>query len=228
MSKQRPAGGAPRDGRRAAWLAMAATPVLIAGASLALLFNPWWVLPAQQRAGVTGTTGLPEAEVARITGVLISDATVGPPDFAVTVGGTPVLDAAERGHMRDVFGVLRAFEVVVALAAAAMIGLGIRNRASARWWRAVGRAALATAVVGSGVGILFALFFDAAWLAFQRVFFAEGSFSFDPRVERLTQLFPISFWTEAATTVFIVGVSISLALWLGSRHLASRSRARLG
>ena len=228
MSKQHSAARPPREARRAAWLAAAATPVLIAGASLALLFNPMWVLPAQQRAGVAGIAGLPEAEVARITKALISDATIGPPDFVVAIGGTPVLDAAERGHMRDVFGVVRAFEVVVALAAAAMIGSGIQSCRNARWWRSVSRAALATAAVGASAGVLFVAFFDAAWLAFHQVFFPEGNFSFDPRVERLTQLFPTSFWTESAAAVFIVGVSISLALWLGSRYLASRLEIHLG
>ncbi len=207
---------------RSARLAAVATPIVIAGASLALLFNPWWVFPAQQRAGVAALTGYSDADVARITGSLIGDVTLGPPDFAVTDQGRPVLDDAERGHMRDVFGVLRAFDLIVALAALALVTLGIRCRGEGSWWRAVGRAALAMAVVGTSVGILFAAFFDAAWLAFHEIFFPGGNYLFDSRSERLTQLFPTAFWMDAATTVFIVGVSMSLAVWTGARYIASR------
>lgn len=210
----------PRRGRWAAWLSSAATPILIAGASLALLFNAWWVIPAQQRAGVAAITGLTNEEVARITGALIHDVTVGPPDFSVEVAGTPVLDASERGHMRDVYGVLRAFGALVGLAAAALAVLGIRHRREAWWWRAVGRGALATAGVGAAVGLLFVAFFDTAWLAFHLVFFPEGNFSFDPRIERLTQLFPTAFWTDAATSVFVAGVAIAVAAWALTRGVA--------
>ncbi len=216
---------APAPGRWAAMLSAAATPVLIAGASLVLLFNPWWVIPAQQRAGVAAITGLPEAEVARITTAIIGDVTIGPPDFAVAIDGAPVLDAAERGHMRDVYGVLRAFAVLVALAGSAVAVLGLRHRREAKWWRAVGRAALATAAIGAGAGLLFVVFFDAAWLAFHAVFFPEGNFSFDPRVERLTQLFPTAFWTDAAATVFALGVAMAVAAWLISRRVARRLEA---
>jgi len=219
------AGKAPAHRRWVTLLASAATPVVIAGASLALLFNPWWVLPAQQRAGVAAITGLPDAEVARITTAIIGDATIGPPDFAVATDGAPVLDVAERGHMRDVYGVLRAFAVLSAIAGSAVAVLGLRHRREAWWWRAVGRAALATAVIGVGAGLLFVAFFDAAWLAFHAVFFPEGNFAFDPRVERLTQLFPTSFWTDAATTVFAVGVAFAAAVWLISRHVARRLEA---
>ena len=207
---------------RSATLAPLATPVVIAGASLALLFNPWWVLPAQHRASVAGITGLPESEVARITESLIHDVVIGPPDFAVDVDGAPVLDAAERGHMRDVFGVLRVFEAVVLIAWATVVSLGVRHRADPRLWRAVGRAGLATAAVGIGAGVVFAVFFDAAWLAFHQMFFPEGNFSFDARVERLPQLFPTAFWTYAAITIFGVGVAISLAVWAVARLIARR------
>ncbi|MHB8961123.1 MAG: lipoprotein intramolecular transacylase Lit [Candidatus Limnocylindrales bacterium] len=208
--------------RWATWLTAAATPVLIAGASLALLFNPWWVLPAQQRAGVASITGFPQAEVERITTAIIRDVTLGPPDFAVAMDGAPVLGAAEAGHMRDVYGVLRAFGMLVLLAGATVVVLGARHRGDGWWWRAVGRAALVTAMVGAGTGLLFVAFFDAAWLAFHLVFFPEGNFSFDPKVERLTQLFPTAFWTDAAASVFVVGVVIAAAVWLGSRRVARR------
>ncbi len=212
---------APARRRLVTALTFAATPVLIAGASLALLFNPWWVLPAQQRAGVAAITGLPQAEVARVTTAIIADVTVGPPDFAVAIDGAPVLDTAERGHMRDVYGVLRVFAGLVVLAGVTLAVLGIRHRGDGWWWRAVARAGLATAAVGVVTGVLFAAFFDAAWPAFHAVFFPQGNSSFDPRVERLTQLFPTPFWTDAATTVFAAGVLIAVVVWLIARRLGS-------
>ena len=42
------------------------------------------------------------------------------------------------------------------------------------------------------------LFFDAAFLAFHLIFFPQGNFAFDPRTQRLVQLFPERFWSDTA------------------------------
>ncbi len=195
---------------------------MIAGLSLALLFNSLWVLPAQRRADVPAITAWPAAEVARITESLIADVTLGPPDFAVSSGGQIVLDAAERGHMRDVYLVIRAFAALVAVAAMTLAILAVRYRREAWWWRRLGQAAIGAAIVAIVAGVVFALFFDQAWLAFHLVFFPEGNFTFDARVERLTQLFPVAFWTESVMAVFGLGLLLAGLVWTVARLIARR------
>ena len=74
------------------------------------------------------------------------------------------------------------------------------------------------------VGLLGVVFFDTAFEIFHQTFFPAGSYLFDPRTERLVQLFPQQFWVES--TIAVGGVLVGLALglaWLGGR----RARAAL-
>ncbi|HEY3546347.1 MAG TPA: DUF1461 domain-containing protein [Propionicimonas sp.] len=193
----------------------------IAAVALAALFNPVWIGPAQERSGVPSITGWSTAEVERITGSILQDVLLGPPAFAMSgPGGQAVLDEAERGHMRDVYAVLRAFALVVLLAGGVGALLLWRHRSEAAAWRAVARGAAILAIAGVVMAVLVAFFFDAAFLAFHLVFFPQGNFSFDPATERLTQLFPGQFWTESAAAVVMVGLVLSLATWFLARRRA--------
>jgi uncharacterized membrane protein len=71
-------------------------------------------------------------------------------------------------------------------------------------------------VVVAGVAVLVA--FDALFEVFHRLFFAGGSYTFDPGTERLVQLFPFAFWSE---TTMAVGVVI-LVLCAVAAALAGR------
>jgi uncharacterized protein (TIGR03382 family) len=55
---------------------------------------------------------------------------------------------------------------------------------------------------------------------FHEAFFPAGSFLFDPRTERLVQLFPEQFWVESATGVGIVVVVLGLVLAVLARRRA--------
>ena len=68
-------------------------------------------------------------------------------------------------------------------------------------------------------GVLALVFFDAAFALFHRLFFAEGSWTFDAGTERLVQLFPYQFWVESTIVVGVVVVALSLLLaWVGRRR----------
>lgn len=69
-------------------------------------------------------------------------------------------------------------------------------------------------VIGGVIGIGVLFFFDAAFLLFHRVFFAQGNFTFDPRTQRLVQLLPDQFWTESVTAVALVGFAIAVLVTL--------------
>jgi len=73
---------------------------------------------------------------------------------------------------------------------------------------AAGATALGIAVVG--LGLLATVAFDALFELFHRLFFAGGTYLFDPRTERLVQLFPDAFWFE--TSVLLAGVIVLLVI----------------
>jgi hypothetical protein len=100
--------------------------------------------------------------------------------------------------------------LVAALAAAMLASLGLASRGARWFWRAVqvGGKLLAGGVVVVGLG--FAVFFDQAFELFHELFFQAGTYSFDPRTEKLVQLFPDQFWSE--TSVALAGAVLALAL----------------
>jgi Predicted membrane protein len=157
-----------------------------------------------------------------VTDSILADLIVGPPEFAVAVDGQPVLDAAERFHMVDVRNVLLPFGALLAIATVTLGAIVAVNRRSDWLWRAIARGSGALALVGIVVGVAALFFFDAAFLLFHLVFFPQGNFSFDPRTERLTQLFPDQFWTETSIGIAIVGLVIATGLSLGARWKAAR------
>ena len=63
-------------------------------------------------------------------------------------------------------------------------------------------------------GVVATFFFDQAFEVFHELFFPSGSFTFDPRTDKLVQLFPFDFWSE--TTIALGGFILLLAavVWL--------------
>jgi uncharacterized membrane protein len=118
-----------------------------------------------------------------VTGSILSDLVFGPPKFEATLPGAaaPVLDASERGHMADVRTVLMDLGAVALMAAILLLLVGFVARGRRWFWRAVAAGArlLIAGVVVVGIG--FALFFDQAFELFHEIFFAPGTYMFDPR-----------------------------------------------
>jgi integral membrane protein (TIGR01906 family) len=201
--------------RLAALLVEISTPCVVVGVAVLLFLNPVWVGFDQDRSDVAALTGYSPAEVRQVTGSILSDLVFGPPTFGVAVNGAPVLDERERSHMADVRTVLLELGLVALAAALALIGVGIASRGAAWFWSAVGaggRLLVAAVVV---VGLAFAIFFEQAFELFHEIFFPPGTYSFDPRTEKLVQLFPDQFWSETsvgiAATVLVLGVAVVLA-----------------
>ena len=213
----------------AAILVGVATPIVIVGVALALLLTPAWIGFEQERSGVPALIGFGPDQVRRVTGSIVSDLVVGPPSFAVAVAvaGQPVLDASERSHMADVRGVLMAFAAVAAIALAALLALVVPNRHRPWAWRSVSRGAAGLAVAVVGLGAWVVASFDTAFLAFHLIAFPEGNYSFDPRTERLVQLFPERFWSDTAIAMglLLLTASIATAALAGRR---ARRRATPG
>jgi integral membrane protein (TIGR01906 family) len=126
--------------------------------------------------------------------------------------------------MRDVRGVFAGFGLLVLVAAGFLVyaARSARERDSRReLWSAVRRGAAGLAVAIAIIGAVSIVAFDAAFEAFHQLFFAAGTYLFDPATSRLVQLFPDRFWSETTLAVGAVGLVLALGTtWLASRRLA--------
>lgn len=203
-----------------------AAVIVIIGVAVAALFNPLWIGFEQERSGVPAITGWTSEQVRTATGSILADVLIGPPLFAAAVNGSPVLDAAERSHMVDVRNVVLPTAMVFAIAVALLAALFATSRRRAWFWHAIAVGSGTLTVVGVAVGIAVLFFFDTAFLLFHLIFFPQGNFSFDPRTQRLTQLFPDQFWTETAIAIAVVGLLIAVSMTVVARRQAARLRGR--
>ena len=182
--------------------------VLITLVGPLLLFNPWFTSALQSRHAVAQSFGVSQAEVDRVTGDILGDLYVGGSFDAALEPGAPLLDESERSHMHDVSRLVRILVGVALVAAAVALASGMTLRGER------GRLGLALLVAGGVIGTIavvlaavFALAFEAAFLAFHEVFFPPGTYLFADG-SNLIALFPEGFWFDAALAA---GASIVLA-----------------
>jgi integral membrane protein (TIGR01906 family) len=202
--------------RIAAVLTAIATAFVITAIAIVPFLTPAWVSFEQGRTGAPQLTGYTTDELRTATDAILADLVLGPPAFDVEIGGVPVLVERERSHMRDVRGVFAGFALIAIVAAAGLIAafvLARRMGHADRAWSAIraGAGGLAIGVVIAGAIAFFA--FDAAFEVFHRLFFAGGSYTFDPGTDRLVQLFPFAFWSETTMAVGAVIIALSLVVW---------------
>jgi integral membrane protein (TIGR01906 family) len=198
-------------GGAAAVLIGLATALAIVAIVLPLFLNPVWVAFEQGRAEAAAWTGFSEPDLRAATDAILADLVIGPPDFDVAVAGQPVLIERERGHMRDVRGVFAGFYAVTLVAGLGALIVAARRHGAdrARTWHSVrtGATVLIAVLVAGGIVSFFA--FDTLFEVFHQVFFAGGSYTFDPATERLVQLFPFQFWQETAIVVGAVCIVVA-------------------
>ena len=199
-------------------LVAVATIVLIIGLSVVVFLNPMWVGFEQDRSGAEQATGYSSVQTHDVTNGVLSDLVLGPPAFAQMVDGSPVFSDRERSHLADVRSVFSAFGILVLLAAFVLVGARLVARGAPWYRRAIGLGAVVLfgAVIVGGIVSLVA--FDQAFEVFHELFFAGGTYLFDPATDRLVQLFPIQFWEE---TTFALGLLLlivsTIVAWLGLR-----------
>ena len=199
--------------------AAVATPFVIVAAAVLLFLNPIWVGFDQDRSNVAGLTGYTPQQVRDVTGSILSDLVFGPPAFDVAVDGQPVLDVRERGHMADVRTVLAVLGGAALVSAVLLVGIGVASRGRRWFWRA---AAAGASVLAAGVivvGLAFAVFFDQAFGLFHEIFFPPGTYTFDPRTEKLVQLFPDQFWSETSVALAVAVLILSVGVAYAGRRL---------
>lgn len=193
-----------------------ATALAILAIVMPLFLNPVWVAFEQDRSQAAAWTGFSPTDLRAATDAILADLVFGPPEFDVAVAGQAVLDARERSHMRDVRTVFMGFFAVTAVLIVAGVAVALRRRAldRASSWRAVRNGALGLIVGLVLVGGYAFIAFDILFEVFHRLFFAGGSYTFDPATERLVQLFPFAFWQETAIALGVAAIVVAIGVSL--------------
>jgi integral membrane protein (TIGR01906 family) len=194
--------------RAAAFATGLAAAIVVIAIAIVPFLSPAWVSFEQGRTHAAELTGYDSAELGVATNAILHDLVIGPPSFDVEARGRPVLEERERTHMRDVRGVFAGFGLLAVVSGIALVVLSVGARRMGhpeRAWAAIAAGMRGLIVVVIAAGVLVAVAFDAVFELFHRLFFPGGSYTFDPRTDRLVQLFPFDFWSE---TTIVLGVLI--------------------
>ena len=207
--------------RAVALVVAVSTIVVLVGVGLAPFWSPIWVYPAQDRAHAEIWTGWPSDVVHSVTGSILHDVIIGPPDFAQVVDGRPVLTDGERAHMRDVHSVLSEVAVVVAAAALVLLA-GWRLTRKTAFWNAVRTGGAVLGVSVAALGVMSVVAFDAVFELMHRLLFPAGTYAFEPS-SRLLQLFPEQLFFESGIALGAVLIVLALIVVMAAGRLARRA-----
>jgi integral membrane protein (TIGR01906 family) len=205
--------------RIAAILIGLATAIVIIAIAILPFMTPQWVAFEQERSQATAWAGFTTDQLRTASDAILADLIFGS-DYTVQVDGRAVLNEREQAHMADVRTVFRGLWVL-AIVSVVVLVVTTRRRDRSATWRAVRGGALGLTVGVVVLGVVALVAFDQLFEAFHEVFFPPGSFLFDPRTDRLVQLFPFQFWQETAIAVGIVIIVIALGVaWVAGRRAA--------
>ena len=201
---------------RRSLLALAAAALAI-GATTAIFLTPPVVhllLSVSDAHTVLGVEPrVAEALSDALVGDLLTDGA-----FDTPLGDAPLLSAGERSHLVDVGALLRA---VLAAGLGGLVTLAIARTRRRAWLRVAIRDGAALIVGGALVAAAaFTLAFDATFSFFHGLFFAAGTWTFNPATDRLVQLYPQEFWTLAALLFCLALALLSFAAY----RMTARSR----
>ena len=201
---------------RRSLLALAAAALAI-GTTTAIFLTPPVVHLLLSISGSHTVLGV-ESRVAEalsdsLVGDLLTDGA-----FDAHLGDTPLLSAGERSHLVDVGALLR---TVLVAGFGGLIALLLAHTHRRAWLRVAMRDGAALIAGGAlAAAAAFTLAFDAAFSFFHGLFFAAGTWTFNPATDRLVQLYPETFWTLAAL-LFCIALAL---LALASYRMTARTR----
>jgi integral membrane protein (TIGR01906 family) len=187
-------------------LALAAAALAI-GATTAIFLTPPVIHILLRASDASTVLGVEPAVADALSDALVGDLLTDGA-FAAPLGDAPLLSAGERSHLADVGGLLRSV-LVGGLGGLIVLALArLRRRA---WLRAAIRDGAALIVGGALLAAAaFTLAFDATFTFFHGLFFASGTWTFNPATDRLVQLYPESFWILAALLFCLALAALSL------------------
>jgi integral membrane protein (TIGR01906 family) len=207
----------PRGGAFATFLVPLATVLAIMALAILPLLTPWFTHRAIQAAGADTILVTPD-QVYEMSDRTIAEMLVGPGTFAFL----DFYDESEAAHLRDarlLLYLLLGAGLVSAIAIAVTLARGLDRRPI---WRGIGRggAIVVTGVIILAIGGLLA--FGPLFELFHRVFFPGGNYAFDPRTQRLVQLYPFAFWQIAAAAYGGLAFTFGSVTWVVGRWKAGQ------
>jgi integral membrane protein (TIGR01906 family) len=201
-----------------------ATAIVIIAIAILSFLSPEWVAYEQGRAQATAWTGYTTQELRTATDAILSDLIFGG-GFDVQVNGQTVLEPREQAHMADVRSVFRGLWILAAISIVVLI-VASRRPDRGRMWRSVRNGARVLAVAVVALGVVGLVAFDQLFETFHEIFFPAGSFLFDPRTDKLVQLFPFDFWQDTALVVGAVIVLLAIVVaFIAGRRAARTTHA---
>ena len=210
--------------RLAAIVIALATAIVIVTVVILPFLTPQWIGFEQGRAQADAWTGYTTQQLRTATDAIVGDLVFGG-DYAVTIDGQLVLDPRERSHMVDVRTVFRGLWILATISVVVLV-VAARRADRAATWRAVRGGAIGLAVGTVVLGVVGLVAFDQLFEAFHEIFFPAGSFLFDPRADKLVQLFPFDFWQETALVVGAAMIVVSLVVAVVAGRRAARAGER--
>jgi integral membrane protein (TIGR01906 family) len=213
----------PRGGAFGAILIPVATVLVILALAILPLLTPWFIHPAIRASGGADVLVTPD-QAFMVSDLTVAEMLVGPGTFSFRgPGGDPrFYDESEAAHLRDarmlLYLLLGAGAISVVTIAVALA----RSPDRRQTWRGIARGGL---VLVAGVIILAIgglLAFGPLFELFHRVFFPGGNYAFDPRTQRLVQLYPLAFWQIAAAAYGGLAFTLGLVTWIVGRSKAGR------
>ena len=204
-----------------------ASALVIVGGGGAAVPNPLWVGFEQARPNADGLTGFGLDDVHRVTNGVLADLIVGPADSFSRSVASPSSTRASASTCAMSAACSSASSRVVALGIVVLV-VAARRRGDRAWlWRSSRTGTGALAIVVRRRGACSRSSSTPLFELFHQIFFAGGSYTFDPRHERLVQLFPEQFWSETAI-VLAVAILLLPSPCRWSRRTAVADVARRG
>lgn len=221
----------------AALLFVLALPVFLITTNVRWAFNEVALYTfGFERHDIARSTGIPDPELRRIAGELVTYFNDDAELLDVEVAGRPLYNEREVIHMRDVKGLVQGVYWVQRGAWAVMLAYVIGGVALAR--RPFLRTALRRLRAGGivtlglllGAGIAVAAAFRWLFYLFHIVSFRNSLWQLDPRTDNLLRMFPEGFWFDSTMMIAAATVVEALALtgasWLALRYVARRETRR--
>ena len=185
---------------RRALLALAAAALTIA-ATTAIFLTPPVIHLLLSVSDAHTVLGVEPRVAEALSDALVGDLLTGGA-FDAPLGDAPLLSAGERSHLVDVGTLLRA---VLVAGLGGLLALAIARTRRRAWLRVAIRDGAVLIVGGAlAAAAAFTLAFDATFTFFHGLFFAAGTWTFNPATDRLVQLYPQDFWVLAALLFCLV------------------------
>ena len=213
-----------RDG-----VTVAGTIVAILAIALLPLLTPLVMHPVLDAAQSAAWLGSDPQTARALSDRTVEELLFGPGMFAFQApSGVQFYDQAEIDHLRDARTLLW---LLFAAGTLAVLTIGValvRSDRPDRIVRAIGLGGAVTVIGVVIIGVVGFVAFEPLFELFHRIFFPGGNWAFDPRTERLVQLYPFAFWQLIAGGLGLVAGILGFVTWGTARLIAGPGTPRPG